>query len=212
MLRRILATLLPMRPVRCPCCRLRIDGRYIWDHRKCAACQAAFRIRRRFFVATYVLAAVISGCVAVAIGNRGVALGSQAVLLLIPTFWAMSVISVRLFPLEIEVVREGWTPGASDEDLEIERSFEQLRALDPILAGPEPEVPEPGAAESQDGAPGRLPLSAPPDPPVSLEGIVIAIAFAALLAWHLYAALEPHLGTGRTPTGSAADPANPRAR
>jgi hypothetical protein len=45
--------------------------------------------------------------------------------------------------------------------------------------------------ESKDGVPGRLPLSTPPDPPVSFEGIAIAIAASALLAWHLYAALEP---------------------
>ena len=122
----------------------------------------------------------------------------------------MLTISVRLFPLDVEVVRGGWTPGESDEDRELERFFDLLRELDPVLGGPEPEVPAPMLAESHNSAPGRLPLSAPLDPPVSLEGIVIAIAFAALLAWHLYAALEPHFNIGRTPTESVAPPPSER--
>jgi hypothetical protein len=52
--------------------------------------------------------------------------------------------------------------------------------------------------EAKGDAKERLPFSTLPDPPVSLEGIVIAIAFAALLAWHVYQALEPHL-VSRTP-------------
>jgi hypothetical protein len=203
--------LVPMRPVRCPCCRLRIDGKHVWDHRNCAACLAVFKIRLRFLVTTYALAVAISGGLAFAIGNRDVALVSLAGLLLLPTFWAMLAISVRLFPLDIEVVRGGWRPGESDEDRELERSFDRLREIDPILGGPEPEAQAPMLAEPHDGAPGRLPLSAPLDPPISLEGIVIAIAFAALLAWNLYAAFAPHIGTGRTPTESRI-PLSPPAR
>jgi hypothetical protein len=193
-----------MRPVRCPCCRLKIDGKHVWDHRNCAVCRAEFTIRRRYLVTTYALAVFNSSGIAFAIGNRGTALASLAALLLLPTFWVMLAISLRLFPLDIEVVRGGWTPSESDEDRELERTFEVLRELDPVVSGPEPEVQAPMLAESRDGELGRLPLSAPVDAPVSLEGIVIAIAFAALLAWHLYAALEPHIDVGVTPTESAA--------
>jgi len=192
-----------MRPVRCPCCRLRIDGQHVWDYRNCAACGAVFTIRRQYFASTYLLALVISGGMAFAIGNRGTALLSLAMLLLFPTLWAMVMIGVRLFPLDIAVVREGWTPGESDADREIEGVFESLREMDPVLGGEEPEVPAPALTESNDSTPGRLPLSAPVDPPVSLEGIVIAIMFAGLLAWHLYVALEPHFTGATTPTESA---------
>jgi hypothetical protein len=189
---RRLFSFLPMRPVRCPCCRLRIDGQHVWDNRNCAACGAVFAIRRGYLATTYVLAVVISGGVAFAIGNRDAALGSLAVLLLFPTLWAMVTISVRLFPLDVAVVREGWTPGDSDEDRELEGTFELLRELDLVLGGAEPDVPAPVLPESRDDAPGRPPLSSPVSPPISLEGIVIAIGFAALFAWHVYAALEPH--------------------
>lgn len=186
----LLLNLFPMKPVRCPSCRLRIDGRHVWDNRNCAACGAIFKIRRHYFWTTYALALVISGGIAYAIGNRGTALSSLAVLLVLPTFWAMVMINLRLFPTDIVLVREGWTPGESEEDQELERMFESLRELDGVISLETPELPR---AESTESSPGRLPLSTPPDRPISLEGIAIGIAVAALLAWHLYAAIEPHL-------------------
>ena len=139
-----------MRPVRCPSCRLRIDGNHVWVQRNCAACGAVFKVRRHYFWTMYVLALVVSGGVAFAIGNRGTALSSLAGLLVLPMFWGMLMINLRLFPADIKVVREGWTPG------------------------------------------GRLPLSTPKDPPVTFEGIAIAVALTALLAYHVYTAIEPH--------------------
>jgi hypothetical protein len=196
-----LLSLFPMKPVRCPCCRLRIHGNHVWVHRNCAACGAVFRIRRHYFWTTYVLALVVSFGLAFVIGNRGYALSSLAFLLVLPTFWGMLMINLLLFPADIEVVREGWTPGDSDKDRELEGVFELLREVDPVLGLEEPEAPVSMLEESKDNAPGRLPLSTPPDPPVSLEGIAIAIAVTALVAWHLYAALEPHINIGRIPTG-----------
>ena len=70
---RHLLGLFPMKPVRCPCCRLRIDGEHVWVYRSCVVCGAALRIRRRFFWTTYVLAFVASGGIAFAVGNRGTA-------------------------------------------------------------------------------------------------------------------------------------------
>ena len=208
-----LLSLFPMKPVRCPCCRLRIDGNHLWIHRNCAACGAAFRIRRLYFWTMYVLALVVSGGIAFAVGNRGTALSSLAILLVLPTFWGMLVINLRLFPPDVDVVREGWTPGDSDKDRELEGLFELLREVDPVLGREEPEAPASMLEDSKDGAPGRLPLSTPPDPPVSLEGIAIAIAVSVLLAWHLYAALEPHMNLGRTPTESVTPlPAEHRGR
>jgi len=121
-------------------------------------------------------------------------------------------INLRLFPVDIEVVREGWTPGDSDKDRELDGVFELLREMDPVLGWEEPEAPVSMLEESKDSAPCRLPLSTPPDPPVSLEGIAIAIAVAALVAWHLYAALEPRLNIGRTPTDSVAPHPSERQR
>lgn len=193
-----------MKPVRCPCCRLRIDGRHVWDYRNCAACGAVLKIRRHYFWTTYVLALVISGGIAFAVGNRGTALSSLAVLLVLPTFWGMLMINLRLFPADIDVVREGWTPGDSDKDRELEAVFESLRELDAVLGHEEPEAPALMLDASKESAPGRLAFSTPADPPISLEGIAIAIALATLVAWHLYAALEPHINMGGTPTESVA--------
>ena len=65
---------------------------------------------------------------------------------------------------------------------ELEGVFELLRDVDPIFSREEPEAPASMLDESKDDAQGRLPLSTPPDQPVSLEGVATAIAFAALLA------------------------------
>lgn len=198
--------LFPMKPVRCSCCRLRIDGDHLWVHRSCVACGAVFRIHRRYFWTMYILALVVSFGLAFAVGNRDSALGSLAVLIVLPIFWGMVMINLRLFPADIEVVVNGWTPGDSDADRELEREFEALRELDPVLgwAKSEPPPPEPGIPA--DGAPGRRPLSTPKSPPITLEGIAIAIALSALLAYHVYVAAEPHIHFGTTSTESVVPP------
>jgi len=192
-LERILESV-PMKPIRCPCCRLRNDGRHIWAYRSCVACGAQFRIRRLYFLTTYTLAVAFSFAIAFAVGNRGAAFSSLAVLLVLPTFWVMLVANLWLFPTDVELIREGWTPGESEADRELEREFESLRALDPVLRRGELETPALGPADEEgDEAPGRLPLSAPRDPPVTLEGIAILVAVAVLLAYHVYTAIEPFL-------------------
>lgn len=193
---RDILNLLPARPVRCPCCRLRIDGQCFWDHRRCPACGATFRVRRYYFSTLYLLALVASIAIALAVGNRGAALASLAGLLLFPTLFAMVAISRRLFPPDIEVVVPGWSPGESEDDRELEREFELLRESDPVISLDESLAP-PAIEAPENDSPGRAPFSTPKDPPVTLEGVVIAIAFAALLAYHLYTAIEPHFR--RTP-------------
>jgi hypothetical protein len=73
-----LLRLFPIKPVRCPCCRLRIDGTHVWIQRNCAACGALFTIRRAYFWTMYVLALVVSMGIAFALGTRGTALSSHA--------------------------------------------------------------------------------------------------------------------------------------
>ena len=182
-----------MKPVRCPCCRLRIEGNHVWGHRNCAACGAAFSIRRHHFWTMYVLALVVSGGIAFAIGNRGTALSSLAILLVLPTFWGMLQINLRLFPVRIEIVRAGWTPGDSDRDRELEQEFDRLRELDPVIGDAESETPAPALEESTDNSPGQIKLSIRKDSTVTFEGFAIALALTALLAYHVYMAIEPHL-------------------
>jgi hypothetical protein len=189
-----LLRLFPIKPVRCPCCRLRIDGTHVWIQRNCAACGALFTIRRAYFWTMYVLALVVSMGIAFALGTRGTALSSLAILIVLPTFWGMLMINLRLFPVDIAIVREGWTPGDSDEDRELERDFEMLRELDAVVGGAETEAPAPIHEESTDSARGgRLPISTPKDPPVTFEGITIAVALTALIGYHMYVVFEPLL-------------------
>lgn len=182
-----------MKPVRCPYCRLRIDGEHVWVYRNCVACGAVLRIRRRYFWTTYILALVASLGTAVAVGNRGEALSSLAILLGLPIFWGMLMINLRLFPADIDIAVEGWRPGDSDEDRELEREFESLRELDPVLGWAKSETPPPTLEKSVDSPTGPLPLSTPKDPPVTFEGLAIAVALLALLAYHVYVAIEPHI-------------------
>ena len=189
-----------MKPLRCPCCRLRTDGMHLWIFRTCAACGARFRIRRRFLATIYALAFVVSFGIAFAMGSRGHALSSLVCLLVAPTFWAMLMINLRIFPPDIEVVREGWTPGQSDKDRELEEAFELLRELDPVVGREELPTAVSVVEESTDIGSGRLPLSTPKDPPVTLEGIVIAVAVTLLLAYHVYVALGPFIDVGRSST------------
>jgi hypothetical protein len=178
-----------MKPMRCPCCHLRNDGRHIWAYRNCLACGAQFRIRRLYFLTTYILAVAFSVGLASAVGNRGAAFSSMAMLLVLPTFGVMWVVNLVLFPTDVELIREGWTPGESEAD----REFELLRALDPVLGRGELDTPALVPVESTDETRGRLPLSTPREPPVTLEGIAIVIAVTGLLAYHVYTAIEPFL-------------------
>lgn len=185
-----LARWFPIKPVRCPSCRLRIDGQHVWNRRSCPACGAVFRVRPFYFLSLYAIALVVSAGIAFLMGNRDEALVSLAFLLLLPTFFVMAAVNVRLFPIDIAMVSPGWSPGDSEADQEIEQEFERLRTLDPVVGWVEH---EPSTGGESDTTPGPLPLSTPRDPPLTLEGIAIAIALSALLAYHIYAALEPHL-------------------
>jgi len=182
-----------MKPVCCPGCRLMVDGRHLWDYRSCPACGAGFTIRRHFIVTNSVLALVISVGVAYAVGNRDEALVSLTLLLWFPLLWGMVLVSLWLFPIDVTMVRPGWTPGDSDADRELESLFASLRERGAVVGSTTPEFPAPEADTLADDSPGgRLPLSTLKDPPVTLEGVVIAIAVTALLAYELYTALEPH--------------------
>jgi hypothetical protein len=139
---------------------------------------------------TYVLALVVSSGIAFAIWNRGAALISLAMLLLLPTLSGMALINLWLFPIDIAIERQGWAPGASDVDQETARALELLRELDPVIGVAEWEPPDPLLGAARDDAPGRLPLSMPKRPSITFEGVGIALAFAALLAYHLYTAFE----------------------
>jgi hypothetical protein len=105
----------------------------------------------------------------------------------------MVLINLWLSPVDIAVDREGWTPGDSEEDRELAHEFELLRECDPVIGVTERDPPAPLFQVSPDDAQGRLPLSIPKEPPVTFEGIAIALAFAALLAYHVYMAIESRL-------------------
>ena len=53
-----LRDLAPMKPVRCPGCRLLIDGEHVWDRLSCPACTAVFKVRGHYVWSLYVLALV----------------------------------------------------------------------------------------------------------------------------------------------------------
>jgi hypothetical protein len=181
-----------MKPVRCPCCRLRIDGQHVWVNRSCVACGAQFSIGRHYFWTMYALALVASAGIAFAVGNRDYSLQALVGLIVLPVFWVLLMISLRLFPVDVGVVVEGWSPGDSEEDRALAREFDSLREIDPVLSW----VEESTLANAQGldaGVAGPLPLSTPRDPPISFEGVAIAIAFAALLAYNAYLAIEPHI-------------------
>lgn len=181
-----------MKPVRCPWCRVRIDGRHVWAHRSCAACGARLGIRRRYVLTTYLLALVVSACLAYAVGNRGSSFLSLASLLALPTFWGMLWLNAHLFPLDVKVLVPGWTPG-DPADAEIAALFESVRESDLVISLAEPDIPAELPSASTDAAPGWQSLSTPKDPPVTFEGILIAIGFSALIAYHVYSAIAPHI-------------------
>jgi len=151
------------------------------------------QIRRHFIVTNYVLALVISVGAGYAVGNRDEALVSLTLLLWFPVLWGMVLVSFWLFPIDVAMVRPGWTPGDSEVDRELERLFASLRERGVVIRSTTPELPAPEPDALTDDAPGgRLPLSTLKDPPVTLEGVMIAIAVTAVLAYELYTALEPH--------------------
>jgi hypothetical protein len=189
--------LFPMKPVRCPGCRLRIDGEHAWDRLSCPACGTVFNIRWFYVGSLYVLALTVSGATVYALGVRGHLLASVALWVALPTARAMLAISRRMFPPDLEIVAAGWTPGDSEDDQEVEQEFERLRELNAIV-GPAPwDAPPPALGEWKDDTPGRSPFAPLKGPPVTVEGVLLVIALAALLAYHLYVAIGPHVPFGR---------------
>lgn len=183
-----LRDLFPMKPVRCPGCRLRIDGEHVWDRLNCPACTAVFKIRGHYVWSLYALALAVSGATVYAFGARGHPLVSVTLWVTLPTARAMLAISRRLFPPDLEVVAAGWTPGDSESDQEIEQEFERLRELKAIV-GPAPwDTPPPALGEWKDDTPGRSPFASPKGPAVTVEGVFIALILAALLAYHVFVA------------------------
>ena len=193
-----LQDLFPMKPVRCPGCRLRIDGQHVWDRLTCPACDAVVNIRWHYVWTLYGLALAVSGAALYAFGVRGQPLASVTLWVTLPTARAMLAVSRRLNPPDVQIVAAGWTPGDSDDDRELELQFERLRELD-VIVGPAPwEAPPPALGEWRDDS-GKSPLTALKGPPVTVEGVLVVIALGALLAYHVYVAIEPHI-RGRTPT------------
>lgn len=163
----------------------------MWDNRSCFACGARLAIRRRFVITAIVVAHVIGFGVAWVVGHRGDALRALAFLLVWPACAVVLLVNLALFPADVQLTTPGWEPGDSDEDRELEEVFETLRRLD-VVVGPElDQQPLPIIDSGNDHMPGPLPLSTPKDPPISLEGIGIAIAVSAAVAYNLYTALEP---------------------
>ena len=188
-----LRDLAPLKPVRCPGCRLWIDGEHAWDRLSCPACGTVFKIRWFYVGMLYVLALAVSGATVYALGVRGHLLASVTLWVTLATSRAMLAISRRLFPPDLEVVAAGWSPGDSDEDQAIEQQFQRLRDVDAIV-GPAPwDTPPPALGEWRDDTPGRSPFAPMKGPPVTVEGVLLVIAMAALLAYYLYVAIEPHV-------------------
>jgi hypothetical protein len=186
---RSLLALVPMKPVRCPCCRLLIEGEYVWAHRRCVVCESTFRIRWFYVWTNGLLAYVISLGIAYAVGKRGHALAALTGLAALPVFWGMVTISLRLFPPDIDVLHRGWTPGDSDADRALEAELETLRSRDVVFGWAEPATGPAGPDDVDEMAPGRMPLPVPRDAPITFEGIAIAVALSGLLAYNVYLAV-----------------------
>lgn len=180
-----LRDLFPMKPVRCPHCRLRIDGQHVWDRLDCPACTAVFKIPGHYVWTVYGLAVALSAATIYAFGVRR-QLPSLMLLIGLPAGRAMLAINRRLFPPDLEVVDPGWTPGESEFDQEIEQQFERLRELEAVV-GPAPwDTPPPALGEWKDDT--RSPFASPKGPSVTVEGVVIVLILAALLVYHVFVA------------------------
>jgi hypothetical protein len=177
----------PPKPVRCPGCRLRSEFAHVWGYRSCAACGARLRIRRRQFLVLYLLAIVVSVSLAYVTGKRQLPLEALAILLCGPVLFAMVLVSLRLFPLDVVMVAPGWTPSDSEDDQEVARQIETVRRLDPVFGTREPEPLQ--LTEDESTGRSRLPLSLPSDQPFPFEAVALAFAAAAMLAYLLYVAL-----------------------
>jgi hypothetical protein len=167
---------IPARPVRCPCCRLRIDGRYVFAYRRCVMCGSIFTLRFGYVWTNGALGFVGSLGLGYALGNQG--LGA---LLALPVSLGMAAVSLWLFPLDVSLAVPGWTPGDSDADREVEASLHAVRERGLVFGYEEPET-----ANLPDTTPGRTPFSTPGDRPVSFEAIAVGFAFAVWLAYMVY--------------------------
>jgi hypothetical protein len=164
-------------------CGVQISWRYASGEFDCPACGCGLKITRRYFRSLYAISLVAAAGIAYAIGLRDEALQAAVVLLVFPTFMLVAIINVRIFPPEVEVsgdVRRILHPG-EPEDPSIPAA--------PIILGADSDAVVPGESMSIGEAVRRtLPFTSLPR---TMEGRVIALAFALLFVFTVYQAAEP---------------------
>jgi predicted RNA-binding Zn-ribbon protein involved in translation (DUF1610 family) len=93
-------------PVVCASCGVPISWRYADTEFSCPACGCGLRLRRRYFRALYLMSYALAMLIAYAIGFRDDALGAAGVLALLPVYFIVMTLNMRLFPPEVEISGE----------------------------------------------------------------------------------------------------------
>jgi hypothetical protein len=158
-------------PVVCPACGENISKRFVMGRDAyCPACHVGLTIRVGPFRALPLFAAVIVSLVGYGAGLRGDALFAVVCLVSLPVAFVMAMITVRLFPPELEATGD------------------YRGILHPVEDVPQSE--EPDAVEAHEATPDEG-LFHVLDVPRTLEGLALRVGFGVLFIWMIWMALEP---------------------
>ena len=167
----------------CASCGVQISWRYAGNEFSCPTCGCGLRLRRRYFRILYVISYGIAVFAAYTLGLREDALFATAILAVLPVFNVVTVLNMRLFPLEVEISGEFRSilhPGEPEDP--------SLPA-DPVILG----VPRSATSIEEPVVDSGKALFRQLAQPHSIEGWAILLAFLALMVFMFYLAAEPVL-------------------
>jgi hypothetical protein len=171
-------TLIPAaKPGRCPVCHVPIPW-HLWssDRFYCPNCDALLRLRRSYFVALYGVTILLVYLGVYALGFRGMSSWSLVAIALLPAYWLVVFINLRIVPVDIEATFDF---GA---ELHGRRAAVGISIVD---------VEE----DDRDWAPAEAPVAVDREPrlvvikqPVSITGALVAALLIAFTGYHIWRA------------------------
>jgi len=172
-------TLIPAaRPGRCPACHAPIPW-YIWstDRFFCPNCDTLLRLRKSYFLALYGVTILLVYLALYALGFRGSSSWSLLAIALLPAYWLVVFINLRIVPVDIEA-----TP-----DFRVELYGKRAVVSNQLLSSEE--------EEEADWAPIEAAVAVEREPrlvvikqPVSITGALVAALLIAFAGYHIWTA------------------------
>jgi len=161
---------------RCPACGETISWqRWVGGRFYCPNCAIGLRLRPAYFSVLYCVALVLVSLGVYALGFRGLGLLSIVVLALLPVYWLVIFINVRIFPVDLEATADvrGLLYGVPDDEADATPAVQ-----------PDEEHVEPAPVNGPTAV--RSPLFEPIKQHPTIAGVFLAVGFGALVLSYVW--------------------------